>query len=45
MRPVVNLTLTCADRLSLESVVGDRNTARKHVWRAEVVVLSESGQR
>ena len=34
MRPGINIDLSSADRLRLEALVRDRNTAQKHVWRA-----------
>ena len=43
MRPGINIDLSSADRLRLEALVRDRNTAQKHVWRARIVLLSASG--
>jgi Winged helix-turn helix len=43
MRPGISITLTAADRRRLEAIVGNRNTAQKHVWRAEIVLLSAAG--
>ena len=43
MRTGISFTLTGGDRLRLKSIVGDRNTPQKHVWRAEIVLLSADG--
>jgi transposase len=43
MRPGISLTLTAADRHRLETIVGNRNAPQKHVWRAEIILLSADG--
>jgi transposase len=43
MRTGISITLKPADRRRLETLVGDRNTPHKHVWRAEIVLLSAVG--
>jgi transposase len=43
MRTGISIALTPSDRLRLEAVVRDRNAAQKHVWRAEIVLLSADG--
>jgi transposase len=43
MRPGTTINLSPADRRRLEALVRDRNTAQKHVWRAEIVLLSAEG--
>ena len=43
MRPGITITLSPAERLRLEILVGDRNAAQKHVWRAQIVLLSAEG--
>src|SRR5687767_7704854 len=43
MRPGVSITLFAADRRRLNMIVGDRNAPQKHVWRAEIVLLSAAG--
>jgi transposase len=43
MRTGVSITLKPADRRRLEALAGDRNAAHKHVWRAEIVLLSAAG--
>jgi transposase len=43
MRSGISFTLPALDRLRLEALVADRNTAQKHVWRARIVLLSADG--
>lgn len=43
MRPGISVTLTAAERRRLAALVSDRNAAQKHVWRAEIVLLSADG--
>jgi hypothetical protein len=43
MRPGISFTLTAAHRHRLEAIVGNRNASQKHVWRAEIVLLSADG--
>jgi transposase len=43
MRTGISITLGSADRCLLEALVGDRNTAQKHVWRAAIILLSADG--
>jgi transposase len=43
MRPGIAINLSPTDRRRLEALVRDRNTAQKHVWRAEIVLLSAAG--
>ena len=43
MRTGISLELSPADRRRLEALVRDRNSAQKHVWRAEIVLLSADG--
>ena len=40
MRSGIVIDLTSADRERLERISKDRNTPQKHVWRAEIVLLS-----
>jgi hypothetical protein len=35
--------LTAADRSRLEAICADRKTPQKHVWRAQIVLLSADG--
>jgi len=43
MRPGISITLGPNERDRLEALVGDRNAAQKHVWRARIVLLSADG--
>src|SRR5918994_167980 len=43
MRTGISITLAPSDRLRLEAVTSNRNTAQKHVWRAAIVLLSADG--
>jgi transposase len=43
MRTGINVEVTVADRARLEAVVADRNSPQKHVWRAEIVLLTADG--
>jgi len=40
MRTGISITLKPADRRRLKALARDRNTPHKHVWRAEIVLLS-----
>jgi transposase len=43
MRTGISITVSPADRGRLQSLVRDRNAAQKHVWRAEIVLLTDDG--
>src|ERR1700694_5707625 len=43
MRTGISLTVTPAIRLHLKAVAANRNSPQKHVWRAEIVLLSADG--
>ena len=43
MRTGIFITLKPADRRRLKALARDRNTPHKHVWRAEIVLLSADG--
>ena len=43
MRTGISITLKLAGRRRLEALVRDRNARHKHVWRAEIVLLSAAG--
>ena len=43
MRSGIVIDLTSADQERLDRVCKDRNAAQKHVWRAEIVLLSAAG--
>ena len=43
MRTGISLSVSTGDRRRLATLVKDRNTPQKHVWRAEIVLLSAEG--
>ena len=43
MRTGISITLKPIDRRRLTTVAWDRNAPHKHVWRAEIVLLSADG--
>jgi hypothetical protein len=43
MRIGITIKITRPDRHRLEAITRDRNTAQKHVWRANIVLLSTDG--
>ena len=43
MRTGISFTVSPTDRQRLMTVVKDRNAPQKHVWRAEIVLLSADG--
>jgi DNA invertase Pin-like site-specific DNA recombinase len=43
MRTGISINLKPADRRRLKGLARDRNAPHKHVWRAEIVLLSVDG--
>ena len=43
MQKDVEVQLGLGDRERLEAVVGDRNRAQKHVWRAQIILATAEG--
>jgi transposase len=43
MRKGIIVEVTPADRARLQSIIGDRNSPQKHVWRARIIVLTADG--
>ena len=43
MRTGISITLNPSDRRRLTALARDRNAPQKHVWRAEIVLLSANG--
>ena len=43
MRQGITVDVNAADRFRLEAVVADRNSPQKHVWRAQIVLLTADG--
>ena len=43
MRKSLKIDLSEADRRALTAIVTDRNSPQKHVWRAQIVLLTADG--
>ena len=43
MREGIRVEVKAADRACLEAIVADRNSPKKHVWRARIVLLTAGG--
>ena len=43
MRTGISLSVTAADLARLQALVKDRNASQKHVWRAQIVLLTSEG--
>ena len=43
MRTGIVVEVSAADRTRLQAIVADRNSPQKHVWRAEIVLLTADG--
>jgi transposase len=43
MRSGISISVSAADRRRLETIVADRNSPQKHVWRARIVLLTADG--
>jgi transposase len=43
MRQGITFSVSSKDRTRLEAVVADRNSPQKHVWRAQIVLLTAEG--
>ena len=43
MRSGISIVVSAADRRRLETIVADRNTPQKYVWRARIVLLTTDG--
>jgi hypothetical protein len=43
MRNGIVIKVTRSDRRRLQALINDRNRPQKHVWRAEIVVLTADG--
>jgi hypothetical protein len=44
MRKGISITVSPADRVRLQSIIRDRNSLQKHVWRARIIVLTADGE-
>jgi hypothetical protein len=45
MRTGIKVEVTAADRIGLDAIVANRNSPQKHVWRAQIVLLTADGCR
>ena len=43
MRTGISLHVTASDREQLLTIIGDRNSPQKHVWRARIVLVTSDG--
>ena len=43
MRTGITVDVTANDRQRLAAIVADRNSPQKHVWRANIVLLTADG--
>jgi len=43
MRTGISFTVSLTDRRRLMALVKDRNAPQMHVWRAEIILLSDDG--
>ena len=43
MRKGISITVTAEDRVRLDTIIRNRNSAQKHVWRARIIVLTAEG--
>ena len=43
MREGITIEMSDADRTRLAAIVADRNSPQKHVWRAQIVLLTADG--
>ena len=43
MRTGITIEVTAGDRTRLEAIAADRNSPQKHVWRANIVLLTGAG--
>ncbi len=44
MRKGITTEVTPADRARLQSIIRDRNSPQKHVWRARIIILTADGE-
>src|ERR1700680_2594923 len=43
MRKGISITVTAEDRVRLDTIIRDRHSPQKHVWRARIIVLTADG--
>jgi transposase len=44
MRTGITIEVSAADRTALEAIAADRNRPQKHVWRANIILLTGAGR-
>src|SRR6266404_3219380 len=44
MRKGISITVTAEDRVGLDTIIRNRNSPQKHVWRARIIVLTADGE-
>ena len=44
MRKGISIAVTAEDRVWLDSIIRNRNSAQKHVWRARIIALTADGE-
>jgi transposase len=44
MRKGISITVTAEDRVRLDTIIRNRNSLQKHVWRARIIVLTADGE-
>ena len=44
MRTGISITVTAEDRVRLDTIIRNRNSSQKHVWRARIIVLTADGE-
>ena len=43
MRSGINIAVTASDKARLEAIIAGRSSPQKHVWRAQIILLSAQG--
>src|SRR5262249_23626970 len=43
MRTGISITVIAEDRVRLDTIIGNRSSPQKHVWRARIIVLIADG--
>ena len=43
MRMGITFEVAASDRARLEAIIADRNRPQKHVWRANIILLTSAG--
>ena len=40
----ISITVTAEDRVRVDTIIHNRNSPQKHVWRARIIVLTADGE-